>query len=464
MINLFKNKMKQNKKRNKEIFIIGLVIILFLYYPVGVFAEDPPPFDQLPSDIYRATIPKHGTLQTNIFTGAGVYSFEFKLPPGTNNLKPRLGLFYNSHNTLGKRPKNLGSGWKISENFIQRNTNFSFDNSSNDMFELFLEGVFYKLIYVQNEGRYHTEIENFIYIKNISGGNNTKGEYWIVKTKNGKTYRFGYHNSSELISNLHDYVVRWSLDLVNDTYDNKIYYSYNEDPYLNDSGSVYPNKIEYNNDKSRIIEYIYEDLDRPDLRVVFEQGNKISLSRRLKIINITSNNYLVRKYVFEYETNKADIKSLSFISNITIYGNDNVNTLSPLFLKYYDTVTNFTNNTASWTFPDGEYFHKGFTNGGTSQGLRLADINGDGLIDLVKSYCNSGPEHCHDDPPDIKQDIWINTGNGWVNGTNWSLPPRIPFRANNYVDPGARLADINGDGLVDIVQLYYDYPSTEFIK
>ena len=35
-------------------------------------------------------------------------------------------------------------------------------------------------------------------------------------------------------------------------------------------------KIEYNNDKKRVIEFILEDSDRPDKLLVYEQGNKIT--------------------------------------------------------------------------------------------------------------------------------------------------------------------------------------------
>ena len=147
----------------------------------------------------------------------------------------------------------MGSAWSFSENYIQRNTNYTINNLSDDEFILVLEGNSYNLIYVNSDGRYHTKVENFLYIDNLSGGNNNNGEYWIVKTREGTQHRFGFYDFSELISNQNGNTSRWSLDLINDTYNNSIFYNYTENPFTNDQGVVYLDSIQYNNDKEKLI-------------------------------------------------------------------------------------------------------------------------------------------------------------------------------------------------------------------
>ncbi len=60
----------------------------------------------------------------------------------------------------------------------------------------------------------------------------------------------------------------------------------------------------------------------------------------------------------------------------------------------------------------------------------LADMNGDGLVDLVCGMYDGS-----------FQKVYTNTGDGWVDGLNWSMP--------GFVVGNTRLADANGDGLTD---------------
>ena len=203
----------------------------------------------------KAIIPKgslafDGSFGISTLSGSAVYSYPINIPKGINGLQPQVMLFYNHQNTK-QSPGLVGAGWGLSQNYIERDVNYSFSDSSNDKFNLILNGASYNLVYNSTEGKYHTRTESFLDIIKINGAPSSYGEYWVVKTKDGTNYRLGYNNDSELVSNLHSYVVRWSLDLVNDNYNNSIFYSYNENPYANDNGTVYPDKIEYNNEKER---------------------------------------------------------------------------------------------------------------------------------------------------------------------------------------------------------------------
>lgn len=109
------------------------------------------------------------------------------------------------------------------------------------------------------------------------------------------------------------------------------------------------------------------------------------------------------------------------------------------------------NNGQGWNDP-GEYaLPSGFqfvnTNGCDQEdrGVRLADINGDGLPDLLRARENENSV------------VYLNNGsNGWYNAPEWQLPLDFLKLADNsgYTDAGVRLVDINADGLADLVRSF----------
>jgi len=79
------------------------------------------------------------------------------------------------------------------------------------------------------------------------------------------------------------------------------------------------------------------------------------------------------------------------------------------------------------------------------QGVRTFDVNADGLLDLVYSRYTST----------LNEAVYINNGNdtGWTEDTNYSVP--VAFTFSIGYDMGVRPMDINGDGLTDLVQDFY---------
>jgi len=78
------------------------------------------------------------------------------------------------------------------------------------------------------------------------------------------------------------------------------------------------------------------------------------------------------------------------------------------------------------------------------QGIEFADLNGDGLVDILRS--DSGMNAA-----------WLNTGSGWVEDDTWASPVR--FMDSNGKWTGVRIVDVNGDGLPDIVSSIDDRSS-----
>ena len=87
-----------------------------------------------------------------------------------------------------------------------------------------------------------------------------------------------------------------------------------------------------------------------------------------------------------------------------------------------------------------------------TKGARFVDINGDGLPDQVQRWYGNGT---------TMQGVALNNGGGWTVLTpgsddfNRYLPPallNVGIAGNNNAPIGTELVDLNGDGLVDLIQ------------
>ncbi len=393
--------------------------------------------DSLP--VVNAELKLDESFKTNLFTGSFMYDYKIEVPPGTNGLQPELSLFYASQKSTTP-PSVVGTGWDLTQSYIERDTNSSFNNTANDRFILVLNGNSYDLIFVSSEKQFHTEIEPGLRIENVTTTTNKKGMYWNVKTSDGINYRFGFNNNSESVYEKVNYTVIWYLDLVVDTYNNSIFYNYAEDPYTNDANATYLMNISYNNDRTRIIYLEYENSDRGDIWKIYQNGNSIRHSRRLNRIIIAANGDFVRKYVIEYKN--SDSITRNYISSIKQYGSDNATNLPETSFSYSPVIDGFT-DTSVWYPP----VCMASTSGHGDQGTRLEDLNGDGLIDIIKALSTNGPCNI---PDQLK--AFINNGSGWVENSSW-YPP-ICLYSYFTGDVGTRVVDVNGDGRADIIKGY----------
>ena len=84
-----------------------------------------------------------------------------------------------------------------------------------------------------------------------------------------------------------------------------------------------------------------------------------------------------------------------------------------------------------------------FMNDALDHGVRVADVDGDGLPDFVRGYTSGGS---------TTTAVFINNGDGtgWTQDTDYSVP--LYFVNSGTDDLGVRLADINGDGLADFIR------------
>ncbi|KAF0210168.1 MAG: hypothetical protein FD178_3700 [Ignavibacteria bacterium] len=419
-------------------------MLLLAFIPL-VYSAD----DQYKPYLHKASIPEnpkaklYGKYQTNLFPGAGTYEYPIEVPKGTNNLQPSISISYNSQ-SMKQRPSFLGAGWSLTQSYIYRDVNFTPSNATDDKFKLILNGASYDLVYDRNDGFYHTEIETFSRIQNLTNNSNTYNMYWLVTLKDGTQLRLGYNPDSELTSNSgYNYALRWSLDNIRDTHGNQISYSYNENPYPQDNGSVYLSQILYNNEQKRRIDFGYESSVRPDRRLFYEQGNKLEESRRLSDIYILFNSTLVRRYNFEYVSLNNE-SSLSSINKIKYIGADNSSILHTVNFGYYE-PTNYYHNSTAYNISEV------FSDSSTDFGVRLADLNNDGYVDIIKGRESTS-----------EKKAWLNNKSGW--NLSLALAPPEYFTDGTGQDKGLRIADLNNDGLPDLIQGYSPLPRKAWLN
>jgi len=279
------------------------------------------------------------------------------------------------------------------------------------------------------------------------------------------------------------------------------------------SVSYLPVSIEYTGNNNLFvapkhqIKFFYEA--RPDPLTFYRAGYEQRIKDRLASVNVYANGSLVRTYELKYLINTA---GLSLLSTIQEYGKDGTSSLPQTTFTYQTKSSLVTDISSSYT-PPVDFVWRYDGTGSVNKGVAVIDVNGDGMADLIqhisggvggeekKAWINTGVGWSPDNswvPPvrlvdrvsytgavdegvrfadingdglvDIlkyqyafgiyggsydKREAWLNTGHGWTSAPAQWLPP-TPFvdrpDVNYSLSCGVEIIDVNGDGLVDIVQ------------
>ncbi len=97
----------------------------------------------------------------------------------------------------------------------------------------------------------------------------------------------------------------------------------------------------------------------------------------------------------------------------------------------------YINNGSGWALDSTWVVPVNICNIDNDQGVRFADLDGDGLVDIFNNN-------------ETAQAVYLNNGNGWDLNSSWSVP--VPLAFSNGYDAGVRVADLNGDGLPDLLK------------
>ncbi|WP_041973793.1 chitobiase/beta-hexosaminidase C-terminal domain-containing protein [Geobacter sp. OR-1] len=315
----------------------------------------------------------------------------------------------------------VGAGWEIPFNYIQKNSNGSFS--------LILNGAKHDLVDT-GSGRYRTKIETYLKIEKKSFTTNSSGECWEMTSKNGTRFYFGTTQDSDNLVYPGDpgspQGWRWSLDRISDTNGNAIYYTYQEQ-----EGAVYLASIDYNNDRQRSIAFTWGD--RPDAYWTVDQGSQVHVTKRLSQITVKVSGGTVKNINLVYEP-ITSLMPKSLLSAIT--KSDSGGTPLPSSTRFtYKPLDAGFSNYSTWAPQSAPVFRQ-VSPATVSDAY---DMNGDGILD-------------HLDSTTTPWQVTLNTGSGSMTPTEWLNAP-----AGGIVEADAGgnitrdLIDMNGDGLPDVV-------------
>ncbi|HEX9503247.1 MAG TPA: toxin TcdB middle/N-terminal domain-containing protein, partial [Patescibacteria group bacterium] len=135
----------------------------------------------------------------------------------------------------------------------------------------------------------------------------------------------------------------------------------------------------------------------------------------------------------------------------------------PIYAKhvYLGTGNGWVENSA-WTAGIPTIFSNIDTRVPQNWDFQLVDVNGDGMIDWVESAQVGDISGV----PIYEKHVYLNTGSGWSESAAWSSAIPVNFVENGSCqkEMGVRMFDVNGDGLADIVQSYFDVYSQIWTK
>jgi RHS repeat-associated protein len=367
--------------------------------------------------------------------GAAIYNIAISVPPGTNDITPEIAINYNSQQQNGL----LGMGFSLSgltaitrtgQNIAQNGKTHGVDFTSEDRFSLDGDQLVATTGKYGADGtEYHTYEASFAKI--VSYGQKGNGpEKFKVWTKGGETAEYGFTPDSQVEASGKETIAQWTLNKIEDRAGNYLTVKYYEDIT---NGIHYPEEINYTgNAKAGLspynqVKFIYED--RPDVEVHYRAGSKVTLNKRLKEIQTYAEGKLVFAYKLQYEQSPNTGRSrLTSIQECNAQGE----CLTPTTFVWQTNAEGW-ENAPQYTPPepivDADY---------KDGGVRFVDLTGNGIDEMVYSI-----------PGTTKR--WLNTGNGWQSSYDYHIPWSFTSHLYGPRDFGVRFADLNGNGVNDIL-------------
>jgi RHS repeat-associated protein len=374
--------------------------------------------------------------------GAFNFSIPIPVPPGIQGMQPDLTLAYSSQQSNGV----LGTGWSLAGlPAIERakrtratdgiNGTIAYDQND----RLALQGR--RLIvtsgqYLAAGSTYHTEVESWQLVT-ANGQAGSGPQSFTVQTKDGKTLQLGGTADSGAAAAGRSDIRQWGVSSVTDLNGNTMTVSYSGDP-LNTGTSdyqLYPVEIAYTSNgaqqANRFVKFVYAA--RPDVQRTFVGGSQVTLSVLLTHVQTYVGTALVSDYQLAYSTGTATARSR--LVSVTRFANSAAASLpiTPASLGYSDNSPAFGGKQEPWLYGA---FSKADGWDGVNNPFTLADVNGDGFLDIV-GFMNGVWVALGGQSKFMAAEQWIDDFSGtqgW-NGTN-SL---------------RTVADVNGDGLGDVV-------------
>jgi fibronectin type 3 domain-containing protein len=373
--------------------------------------------------------------------GEATYAVGIQIPAGIAGIEPSLTLMYSSDSGNGR----LGVDWNLGgtsemhrcpQTRAQDGAVRAIMLDAND--RLCLDGMRLVLVsgtYGAEGAEYRTEIDGYTKIISHtsvgSGPTVSNGPAWFeVWTKAGQYKTYGNSTDSRVIAvGVSPATARvWALNRVQDALSNYMTYTYTQDTV---NGDYYPATISYTGNATlgqaptNQISFVWAA--RPDPVVVYQAGAQIKGIVRLTDIKtyINSGSTLVRDYQLAYSTSPTT--SRSEITGITECPASGA-CLPATSFTWTNHVKGMNNKGAAITGVYGNWE--------TSGRVFVADVNGDGIADIVMGPDANGNWY-----------VMLGTGTGFVDQGAWITGVDAEWTAGA---DGIRVMDVNGDGLADI--------------
>ncbi|MBI5794240.1 VCBS repeat-containing protein, partial [Candidatus Uhrbacteria bacterium] len=363
--------------------------------------------------------------------GSFIYHYPIALPPGRNTIQPELELTYNSVNVQSGNI--LGAGWSLPIQTIERiNKTGLEDLYDSTTFTSSLSGELVPTVLTDaTHGAYGAKVEAGPFLSYVY---DSSTESWTATDAQGTTYTFG-NTSASRVDDPDDTtrVFTWYLSEIRDANDNVISYTYTKD-----GNQIYPATIAYtgNGTADGVFVVTFTLASRDDVATSYASGFEVTTDQRVSAITVTAGGVTRRTFVLSYTTGDNGVRSLLSSVLETGYEADGTSAALP------ETTFDYSSSTVSWTQDSAYSIPKSFVESeGYDRGVRLSDVNGDGLQDFL--FANSGSSDTA---------VYLNDadGTGWSQDLSYTIPVRF-LDAIVAADQGVRLFDVNGDGLDDFV-------------
>ena len=346
----------------------------------------------------------------SLASGTAGYGIDIALPPAVRGFGPSLSIDYDS----GGGASEVGTGWQIGQiPSLRRRVDDGlprFDET--DSWELTGLGMPCDLLEI-SPGVFRPEQETgaFARVKRAKDG-----ERWEARVKNGFTYSFGGDGFSE---EENGNVYRYLLREANDLHGHAIHYTWDTS-----EGHALLTRVTWNefSDKTRI-EAIFAYEGRPDTYERFSSGIRQSITRRLKSIDVTYGGALVRRYTLGYVANPQ-----SRLATVDVVGTDGKTGMPGLHLEYTELSFGVDGQVVTMKSPPGRSPADG--------NVALVDLDGDGLQDLLVAEAGQYKSYLNHD------------GVSWKAAASFAATASPSFGLSAT---GVQLADLDGDGAVDLV-------------
>jgi hypothetical protein len=370
-------------------------------------------------------------------SGAATYTLPVSVVPGTSGMEPRLAFTYSSQAGNGM----LGLGWNLSGlSFITRcprtmaqdGVRGAVDFTASDRF--CLDGQRLMLVsgtYGADGAVYRTEQESFNKI--VSYGTAGSGPAWFkVWTKSGLTLEYGNTPDSRIEAQGKASVRTWAMNKTSDAKGNYLAFSYIEDTV---NGDFSPSRIDYSGNAAtglataQSVQFVYEP--RSDVQPLYMAGSLIKATARLKTVAT----YVGSTKVSEYRLGYSSATSPRYPQLLSITKcSGSGDCLNPVSFTWQ--------TPAAALGAEGDWGSRGAAYHPDIKGFKLADMNGDGLEDLVYEADNG----------QIR--VLLSTAGSFAADALWGARTQ----SYNQEVKGFQLADVNGDGRPDVV---YESSSTQ---